>query len=103
HNVTIVDTLPAGLSYVAGSASPITPTITNGGKTLTFAIGTLAPGQGGSITYSVTVTQTGQQTDSADISATEAEPAGTSGDNHASCTSGVAFVDVFVTKACPAT
>ncbi len=38
YDVTVVDTLPAGLSYVAGSGS-IAPSIA--GQTLTFSIGTL--------------------------------------------------------------
>ena len=38
YDVTVVDTLPAGLTYVAGSAS-IAPTVV--GQTLTFPVGTL--------------------------------------------------------------
>ena len=96
--VTIVDTMPAGMSYQAGSGS-VAPQVN--GQTLTWTLGTVTPKQSGEITYNVVLTGSSPLTNSATISSNEADA--DSSDNTATCTSGVAISDVFISKACPQT
>jgi uncharacterized repeat protein (TIGR01451 family) len=53
-SVTVVDTLPAGVTFVSSTPGP--PTCTLAGATLTCALGTLAPGSGAAVTIDVIVT-----------------------------------------------
>ena len=103
--VTVTDTLDPGLTYADTAKlnnKPITPTVTNNGDgstTLVFSIGTLAVGDSGTITYNVTISKSGTLNDTATIAANEADA--NTADNTATCTSGILFTDVFITKACP--
>jgi fimbrial isopeptide formation D2 family protein len=59
-DATVTDTLPVGQTYVAGSSkvngSPSEPVVTDGGKTLTWSLGTLDDEDSGlEITYDVTI------------------------------------------------
>ena len=54
-NTQITDTLPAGLNYVAGSCTGGC-TFNSVSKTLTWNLGSLAPGAGGFVTFQATVT-----------------------------------------------
>ena len=54
-NTQITDTLPAGLTYVAGSCTGGC-TFNSVSKTLTWNLGSLAPGASGSVTFQATVT-----------------------------------------------
>lgn len=96
-NASITDTLPAGMTYVAGSASRA-PTAVSG-QTIVWELGSLAPGASGSITYDVTVSGGSALTNTARISSDQpdAEP----GDNTATCTTGISYTDVHLTKQCP--
>jgi len=103
--VTITDVLDNGLTYADTAklnGQPITPTVTNnndGTTTLVFSIGTLTVGSTGTITYNVTITKSGTLNDTATISANETDA--NTADNSATCTSGINFTDVFITKSCP--
>lgn len=96
--VTIVDTLPPGMSYASGSASAV-PQVQ--GQTLTWVLGPVTPSQSGQITYDVVLTGSAPLTNSATITSSEADA--DSSDNTATCTSGVSVSDVFVSKSCPQT
>jgi len=53
-NVTIIDTLPSNVSYVTGTATPITPSVS--GNVLTFSVGSVASGSvNNTITFQVSV------------------------------------------------
>ncbi|MEQ1757290.1 MAG: DNRLRE domain-containing protein [Vicinamibacterales bacterium] len=65
EHVRVTDTLPAGASYIAGSAS-LSPTVS--GNTLTFDLSAIAPGGTGSITFAVNVPQDGTYANQAQIS-----------------------------------
>ncbi len=55
-NAVVTDELPAGQTYVVGSSSPFEPTVTNGGKTLTWTFLSLVSGDPSvTITYDVTI------------------------------------------------
>lgn len=96
--VTIVDTLPVGMSYVAGSAS-LAPTSVNG-RVITWVIGSVPAGSAPvTITYQVTVAAPGQYKNVATIAADQPDADAT--DNSAECTAGAAYSDVAVDKACP--
>ena len=69
QDVTVADTLPAGVTFVSAPGG-VTPA--NG--TLTFALGTLANGAQTTLTIVVTPTSAGTLTDSASISGSVADP-----------------------------
>lgn len=98
-NVTVVDTLPAGVSYV--SASP--PPSSVSGQTITWNLGTLANGASGTITVNTTVAAgaNGQVTNQAQISTTTTND--TPGDNTSTSTTNVIRPNVTIQKAGPAT
>ena len=96
--VTIVDTMPPGMSYQPGSGS-LAPQVS--GQTLTWSLGSVVPGKSGEITYNVILTGSTPLTNSATISSNEADA--DSSDNTATCTSGVEVSDVFISKDCPLT
>ncbi|QSR26924.1 hypothetical protein CFH99_14935 [Nocardioides aromaticivorans] len=96
--VTIVDTLPVGMSYVTGSAS-LAPTSVVG-RTITWVIGNVPAGSAlVTITYRVAVATAGQYTNVATI--TSDQPDSDTTDNRAECTAGASYTDVAVDKACP--
>ncbi|MBK8467273.1 MAG: DUF11 domain-containing protein [Chloracidobacterium sp.] len=65
ENLRIIDTLPAGATYLAGSGAPA-PT-TNSGGILTWNLPPLASGAGGSVSFSVTVTSDGPYTNRSQV------------------------------------
>lgn len=96
--VTIVDTLPAGMTYVTGSASVAPTSYVN--NVLTWEIGNVAAKSGPvTITYKVTITAPGEYKNSVTIDSDQSD--GDSSDNKAECTAGSAFTDVAIGKACP--
>jgi uncharacterized repeat protein (TIGR01451 family) len=64
--VVLADALPAGEAFVGGSVGGVGGTLS--GNTVTFALGTLAPGQSLSGTVVVTASEDGAQTDTATVS-----------------------------------
>lgn len=60
-----VDTLPPGLAYIAGSGrvdgAPVEPTVSADGRTLRFALGTVAPGDVRTIRLAARVTALAQE------------------------------------------
>ncbi len=99
ENVTVVDTLPSGVSYV--SASP--PPSSVSGQTITWSLGTLANGASGSITVNTAVAAgaNGQMTNQVQISTTTTND--TPGDNTSTTTTDVIRPNVTIQKAGPAT
>jgi uncharacterized repeat protein (TIGR01451 family) len=71
-SVTLVDTLPAGVSFV--SSNPPSPTCTLAGQTLTCGLGTVAIGAAATVTVVTTVTQAGVLTNTASVSGAEPDP-----------------------------
>ena len=65
ENIVVRDALPAGTTYLAGSATPA-PTSING-NLLTWNLPPLAPGTQGTVTFSVNVTADGSYSNSASI------------------------------------
>jgi uncharacterized repeat protein (TIGR01451 family) len=61
QGVVLVDALPAGETFVGGSVGGVAGTLS--GNTVTFALGTLAPGQSRIGTVVVTASEDGPQTD----------------------------------------
>lgn len=60
HDATVTDTLPAGLCVVQNAASPspagtVAGDCTTTGQTITWTLGTMAPGAGQTLTYQATV------------------------------------------------
>ena len=98
-NVTVVDTLPSGVSYV--SASP--PPSSMSGQTITWNLGTLANGASGTITVNATVAAgaNGQVTNQAQITTTTNND--TPGDNTSTSTTNVIRPNVTIQKSGPAT
>jgi len=98
--VTLVDTLPSGVSFV--SASPGPPTCTAAGATVTCALGTLASGAGSTVTIDVRPTAAGSLTNSATVSG--GEPDSNSANNTALAVvtanpqPGISITDVSVTE-----
>ncbi len=92
--VQLVDTLPAGVTFV--SATPAPSSIS--GQTLTWNLGTLAVGQQGTITINTTVSTTAPPslTNTATISTSTVETSLT--DNSASVTTTVQWADVSILK-----
>lgn len=66
ENIRITDTIPAGTTYVAGSAT-VAPTSISG-NVITWDVPALAAGGSASITYSVSVTTDGSYTNAAQAS-----------------------------------
>jgi uncharacterized repeat protein (TIGR01451 family) len=85
--VTVVDTLPAGVSYVSGTSSQ--GSVSDAGGTVTIALGNLASGASASTTIVVGVasTTTGPLTNTAVISGNQTDP--NTANNTASCTTQV--------------
>src|SRR6185503_10040415 len=97
-NVQIVDTLPAGVSFVSATDGG-TP---DGAGHVTFALGTVAAGASGSVTLTMQVTATGGTiTNGAVINTTTGE---SNADNNSSSftSSVISSADVTVTKTGPA-
>jgi uncharacterized repeat protein (TIGR01451 family) len=65
---TVVDALPPGLAYLSASGSP-----SSDGQTITWTLGTLAPGAGSSITLTTKAVYAGRFTNHAAISSTAEE------------------------------
>lgn len=65
ENLKIIDTLPVGATYLAGSGVPA-PT-TNSGGVLTWSLPPLASGGAGSVSFSVTVTSDGNYTNRSQV------------------------------------
>ena len=96
--VTLVDTLPAGLTFVSGSSPG--GTVSLAGGLIVAPVGTLAAGQQTTVTLVLMATMIGTFSDSAVISATESDP--NAGNNSSSATiSAVALSDLSVTFANP--
>jgi uncharacterized repeat protein (TIGR01451 family) len=70
--VTLVDTLPTGVRFVAATPSQGSCSLT--GSTLTCLIGTLAPGAGATVTILVVPTRPGILTNTATVSGNEFDP-----------------------------
>ncbi|MBI1748686.1 MAG: DUF11 domain-containing protein [Acidobacteria bacterium] len=101
QNVTLVDTLPAGVTFVSATA-PAGVTFTQAPGSVTFTIGTLAAGANGTATVSVMVNVTGGDLlNTAKISTTTAETV--TSNNTSTCTTSVTAADVTITKSAPAT
>ena len=100
-NVGVVDTLPAGLTFVSASPAPSSVA----GQTLTWNLGTLGASVSGAITVNAQVaaaTANGTMlTNQVQISTTT--PGDTPGDNTSTSTSTVQRADVYVTKSSPTT
>ncbi|MCL4206106.1 MAG: DUF11 domain-containing protein [Pirellulaceae bacterium] len=95
--VTVTDVLPAGLTYVSGTATQGTVTATNG--TVTASLGNLAPGGSATITLTTTVAGSlqGQIVNTASVSGneTDTEP---DNDTSSQTTQIVPRVDLQITK-----
>lgn len=70
-NVNVTDNLPSGVTF--GSASPPSP-VCNGSGPVNCNIGTLASGSSAIVTITVTPPASGQITNNATVTATEADP-----------------------------
>ncbi|NNJ12202.1 DUF11 domain-containing protein [Chloroflexales bacterium ZM16-3] len=99
--VQVIDTLPAGVSYVSASPAPASVS----GNTITWNLGTLASGASGSI--SVTAQASASAASGATLTNTASISTATSGDtpgdNTGSATTTVIAPNVRVTKTGPAT
>jgi len=97
QGVVVTDRLPAGLTYVAGSAAP-SAGVTFADGTLTWNVGSLTAGPTGvTLTFRATVDVAGSITNSATATATTHDA--DSGDNTASSTVASAQTDLSITKA----
>jgi uncharacterized repeat protein (TIGR01451 family) len=83
--VTLIDTLPAGVTFV--SAAPGQGTVTQNGNAVEFDLGALAGGAQATATLVVQPTVSGSLTDAAQVFANEADP--NPGNNSASVTTTV--------------
>lgn len=97
---TITDTLGAGQTYVAGSASGDFEQVGVSGNQITFTLtDPLTPGASGQISFAVTVDAPGQLANAASISGSRQEVV--TANNSATCSSTVLVADLYVSKACP--
>lgn len=92
--VQLVDTLPAGTTFVSATPAPSSVS----GQTLTWNLGTLAVGQAGTITVNTTVSATAPAslTNTAQISTSTIET--NTSDNSSSVTTAVQWSDVSIIK-----
>jgi uncharacterized repeat protein (TIGR01451 family) len=98
-NITVQDTLPAGLQYNAGSSDP---SCSLNGSTVTCGIGNLASGESRMVILNVTPTADGTLLNSASVSSDTDDPS--LGNNNDSTTTNVAIdVTLSVSKTAPAT
>ncbi|HEX7379113.1 MAG TPA: DUF4214 domain-containing protein [Pirellulales bacterium] len=67
QNVNVTDTLPAGVTYVSGSASVAGVTVTNNNGSVTADLGNVAAGAVDTLTIIVTPTQSGTLTNTASV------------------------------------
>ncbi|HEX6293012.1 MAG TPA: SdrD B-like domain-containing protein [Herpetosiphonaceae bacterium] len=99
QSVTITDTLPSGLTFVSATPAPASQT----GQNLSWNLGTLAPGQSGTIAVQTTVAATAPATltNTARIATTSSgdDPS----DNTGTATTTVLRVNVRIQKSGPAT
>jgi uncharacterized repeat protein (TIGR01451 family) len=70
-NVTVTDTLPAGLSFISDSSPNGTCT---GTTTITCSLGTLANGENGTVAITARTSTTGSATDTATVNASNIDP-----------------------------
>jgi uncharacterized repeat protein (TIGR01451 family) len=98
-NVSIVDTLPAGVSFVSASPAPASVS----GQTLTWNLGNVAAGATGTITINTTVTSSAANsvTNNVTISTTTTEI--TTSNNTSTFTSTVPRPNVYTSKTGPTT
>lgn len=99
-NARIVDVLGSGLSWQGNVTGVPASAVTVSGQQVTFALGTLAPGQTGTITYRVRIESTTGTSNTATISSDQADA--NTNDNSATCSPNVRYIDLLLTKACPA-
>ncbi|MFA5051679.1 MAG: SdrD B-like domain-containing protein [Patescibacteria group bacterium] len=71
-NFTVTDTLPAGMAYVNGSATPAPTSVV--GQVITWNFGTVADGTIKTITYQATGTAVGTHTNTASVTADGTTP-----------------------------
>ena len=96
--VELVDTLPAGVSFVSATPAPLSVV----DNELTFALGDLAAGGSILVTINVSVDATaGSADNSATVSTTSVEGGQVDANNSDSCTSTFKAPDLAVTKSCP--
>ena len=91
--VVLTDTLGANLKYVS-AAAPAGVTFSQSGGTVTFTVGTLAPGASVTVTVTVQALEHGTLTNSAAVSATSADPV--SANNSAAASTSVAEAPILV-------
>lgn len=101
-NVSLTDTLPAGVTFVSGTSSVTTATVSAATLTSGVQLGTLDPGASATVTIVVSVAGAtrGTITNSTTVTATEPEPTNGSANNTATAQTTVnGSVDLAVTKA----
>jgi len=99
-NVTVTDTLPAGVTFVSATASQ--GTCTQAGGVVTCGLGSLAVSGTATINIVVTTTTSGAKTNTASVSATEGDPNGANNSASATSTVNAAAADMAITKSAPA-
>lgn len=99
QNVTLVDTLPAGVSFVSANPAPSSVS----GQTLTWNVGTLAAGQNGSITVNTTVAANASSPIINTASISTITPGDSSGDNTSTTQTTVLDPNVRIVKSAPQT
>ena len=97
-NVVVVDTLPAGVSFVSATPAPTSVV----GGTVTFELGSVAAGATQNITIDVDVNLTsGTLTNAVSISTDTPEGGDAETNNSDACASTITAPDLAVSKSCP--